>query len=143
VTDREDPDKMGRVRCTTAALGTQQTNWLYRVVPMPSLSPPVPDLGDTVAILYVEGDPHNGCYLGCLQNNLNPARDKDTLWLEVGDTSVTVERDRLQLKLREQTLTMDKRGIDIQATDVSINGKKVMVVGGQDSDGDIMTTPGY
>jgi phage baseplate assembly protein gpV len=144
VTDRDDPDDYGRVRCTTAALGGNGvTDWLIRMVPMAGISTPVPPVGAVVPILYVEGNPHQGVYLGVITNDLNPAQDKDALHVTVGDVGIVATERLVTVSLADTSLELSKTAITMKATDVTINGSKVMVVGGTDSRGDTMVSPGY
>ena len=98
VTNRDDPQALGRIKATIASQGGRtETDWLFRNLHSPLSSPPVPNIGDTVLIGYLDGDSHKGFYYGVLTNNLNPAADKDTWVLQVGASVITVTKDSIRL----------------------------------------------
>jgi len=120
VTDREDPEALGRVKVATADKGCRvESSWLFRVSPADYLSLPVPQIGTTCAIWFVGGDRHQGLYMP-LTNQLNPCKVMDNLTLSVGVITITITPDG----------NLDISG----ATGVSINGQQVATVGARDND---------
>lgn len=86
VTSNEDPLGLARIKATVSNLGAKtDTDWLYRLVPCPKISLPVPTIGETVVVGYLDGDPHKGIYLGTNQNLLNPAGPKTDFILTIGE----------------------------------------------------------
>ena len=157
VLDRDDPLGMGRVRATVASKGGRyQTDWLTREEPCSKLSLPVPKVGESVWASYTDGDPHKGAYSGVVQNNINPAADKDSLKLQVGKVILEIHPEGV-LKVsgcdRVEVIsdTTEFRGdvviegsLDIsEASSVSINGSQVATIGARDDDGDILDTKGW
>lgn len=72
VVANNDPTKRRRIRASTANLGNQiPTNWLQPLRTNPHIDPPLPKLGQTVLILWADGDGEDGYYL-VLQNDPNP-----------------------------------------------------------------------
>jgi Type VI secretion system/phage-baseplate injector OB domain len=97
VTNNEDPTGKRRVRVTLQSKGGQtETDWLYRVLDCPYDDPPLPRLGQTVMVGFIEGDPHSGVYGGIITNEPNPERKKedaekdDWRWVE-GDKKLEVQ----------------------------------------------------
>lgn len=118
VLDRNDPETKARIKVTTANLGgVSETNWLERIQPFPFLSTPVPNVGDTVLIGYLDGDPHKGVYWGVFQNRLNPADDKDSLVLVIGDVTLAIRPDSVRLTLGEALLTILPEMIELRVSD--------------------------
>lgn len=108
VTDNKDPLAMGRVKATLSELGAKtETDWLYRLIPSPLISFPVPQVGDTIAVGYFDGDPHKGFYLGLLQNNLNPAASPDSFVFLDGISSLTVTPSSITLTVGGNSYYLD------------------------------------
>lgn len=126
VTSREDPADMGRIKATTAAKGAAtDTDWLYRFS-LPGLSYPVPSLGQTVIIAYEGGNTHKGYYWP-LQNRANPAWNKDGLKLEVGQSTLEVEGDRVELTTGGVNVKIASNAVEVSgATLVTVDGPVVI-----------------
>lgn len=138
VLDNEDPSNYGRVKATVASLGAKfVTDWLLRLVPLPSASNPVPNIGDTIVIGYLDGDPHQGVYLGVVQNALNPVlAGADSLALVVGNSQISVMPDTIQLAVEDMVLTISNTG-------VTLNGQDLVTIGARDTRNDTIVTRGY
>jgi hypothetical protein len=141
VTDRNDPDGLGRVKATTAAKGgATNTDWLYRLT-LPGLSFPSPAIGQTVAIAYENGDPHKG-YYWTMQNLPNPAYTPDALRFRLGSTEVLIEQDGAVSITGFNALTINGANVTIDAGAIALNGpttisgKAAIVVGSKDTGGD-------
>jgi hypothetical protein len=95
VTNNVDPQGLRRVKVTTPQAPGIETPWLRRVLTAPHQDPPLPDIGQTVLVLSIDGDPMNGWYLTA--NNLaNPPQGKGNpvadFWdLVKGDRHLTTE----------------------------------------------------
>ena len=124
--DRNDPLELGRIKATTAAKGgATTTDWLYRLS-LPGLSYPVPPLGGSVLIAYEGGNTHKGYYWP-LQNRTNPAWKKDGLKLEVGQSTLEVEGDRVELTTGGVNVKIEGNAVDVSgATLVTVNGPVVI-----------------
>lgn len=72
VTNNQDPEGRRRVKVNTALNPGLDTPWLTRICPNPFRDAPVPTLGQTVLIFYIDGLETKGCYLP-LQNDTNPS----------------------------------------------------------------------
>jgi len=73
VTDVEDPLNLRRIKCTTESKGgLTATDWLMPVKVLPYFDPPIPPVGSSVLIAFIDNDPHDGCYLGSTINKTNP-----------------------------------------------------------------------
>jgi Type VI secretion system/phage-baseplate injector OB domain len=145
VTDRIDPLSLGRVKATVASkCARTDTDWLYRIEPMPALSLPVPRVGDTVMVTYQDGDPHKGFYCGVIQNLLNPAGLVDDLTLQVGAVLIVIKPDGTLEISGIQSLKVS--GVNVAFSDCQsfkINDKEVATLDAEDSDGDQLVTKGW
>lgn len=142
VVDVSDPLESGAIRVLLPSKPGYPSGWLKRLVPMHGLSVPAPEIGDTVLVGFVDGDQHDGFYLGIIQNQINPADDPKNWVYKIGDKvvvsftpeDVTFTLDTLKLKL-------DTLG-NIELSGVSsfkLNGKEVAVVGAGVSSGQVVT----
>ena len=95
VTNNSDPEDLRRIKVTVASKGgqTEVAGWLWRLTPDPYSDPPVPRVGQTVAVMFFDGDPHDGCYLGVLTNRPNPQRDT---YAPVLDDARSIEGDQVE-----------------------------------------------
>lgn len=120
VLDNEDPANYGRVKATVASLGAKfVTDWLLRLVPGPTGSNPVPSIGDTIVIGYLDGDPHQGVYLGVVQNELNPVlAGTDSLAVVVGTSTILATPDTIQLSVGDTVLEINEEGVTVNGEDV-------------------------
>lgn len=77
VTNNNDPDGQRRIKVALASKGGQlESNWMQRCNIAPGVDEPLPKRGQTVLVMSVEGNPHDGVWLGVITNNPNPALDK-------------------------------------------------------------------
>lgn len=101
VTENEDPTNKRRIKVTLQSKGGQvNTDWLWRSLNTPSHDPPLPKIGQTVEVSFIDGDPHKGSYGGVVMNEPNPERAKTSGvlddWLTVeGNQTVEVGGDRV------------------------------------------------
>jgi hypothetical protein len=92
-------------------------------------------VGQTVAVLFVDGNPHSGVYMGPIHNLLNPHGAVDTLMVQVGSAQILMAPDG--------AIAVIGTDINIQADNVAINGKQVATVGAPDTRGDNLTARGW
>ena len=136
-TQRLEGDPFCRIKATVAPLGAKtETDYLIRLAPANGVSCPVPNPGDTVLVLFKDGDPHEGYYIGVLTNSLNPGSDPDSLTVVNGNSTLQVSKDAIALQVGEMRLTVNDTG-------VYINDKAVTVLGGKDDRGDTLIQKGY
>lgn len=130
VSTNSDPDSLARIKVWEPSKGAKaETDWLYRVQPMSYISTPVPMVGQTVALGFIDGNPHQGVYLGTLQNFTNNVLgNPDQLVLMVGDTKLVISAGSIAIT-----------GV----TSISINGKEVATLGARDSRNDSLITKGW
>lgn len=111
VTDNNDPEGLRRIKVTLASKGAQtNTDWLYRVLFSPVVDPPLPQINQTVIVAFLEGDNHQGIYLGNTVNQVNPALDKGSVQDDYYDA---IPGDRLQKTAGQHTITT---GADLTIT---------------------------
>jgi hypothetical protein len=77
VTNCEDPLKLRRIKATTESKGgLTETDWLMPIKVLPYYDPPIPPVGSSIIIGFLDGNPHDGVYLGSTINRTNP-QDSD------------------------------------------------------------------
>lgn len=92
VTDVDDPDDLRRVKATIGAKGgVYSTDWLLRRLDAPGDDPPLPEVGQTISIEFIDGNPHQGIY-SVLVNRVNEPQDKPSAQL---DHHTRVEGERV------------------------------------------------
>lgn len=169
VADTNDPMKLQRVQVYDQAKGGKhKSGWLMRGLPFTNFSPPVPEKGDLVIFGYIMGDPHHGCYLGAVTNNVNkPAGSDDDFTITLGSakvsiaaatgdvkvetggdvtvkgTKVTVEGTD-SLTLKANTVTFQASSIDLGTPNTArLSGKDLIVKGATDTRGDAILNKGW
>lgn len=147
VADTSDPLNLGRLRAMLAPKGGNSlTDWLTRVMPWYGLSAPYLNLGDTILVAFVDGDPHKGYYLGVLQNIVNPAYDPDKLLYTFGGSQLAIDsQGSLTFVTGGCKLNITKTG-SVSFTGVknfTINGKQVATLGAKDTDQDTLVSKGW
>ena len=136
VVSTDDPMSQGRVQVALPDKGGRYTSdWLWRLTGWSGSSPQVPNLGDTVVVGFLNGDKHQGVYLGVLQNLVNPATSNDTWTFSIGSTTLTIDSDGVTIDSPKVTLTSQ--------TSVSIEGKEVATLGAKDTRNDTLVTRGW
>lgn len=78
VTNTSDPENKRRIKVSLPSSPGLESDWLRRLLPYPQVDPPLPAVGQTVLILYVDGVETNGFYLSTV-NATNPPRSKDSV----------------------------------------------------------------
>ena len=161
VADVQDPSNLGRVRVLLASNGAKSlSDWLVRLTPSKLISVPLVNVGDTVIVSFINGDPKNGVYLGVVNNIPQPpAKDlattvsvngssvlvqtfEDTT-VAVGNNIIKVDKDSITLTADQATLRLTSSTFVLSGVSTAtINGKPIMVIGGKDSRGDTMSVSG-
>lgn len=137
VTQRLPDDPYHRIKATVAALGAKfETDWLLHVTPAYGVSFPAPNPGDTVVILYEDGDTHKGYYLGLLLNAVNPGTSPDVLTVNVGNSALQMSKDAIALSVGGTALV-------ISDGSVTVNGQEVTTLGAEDTRGDTLINKGW
>lgn len=75
VTANEDPQGRRRIKVSDPVAPSLESDWVRRLQPFPGFDPPLPKVGSTVIVFYIDGVVTNGWYLQCV-NNTNPPLDK-------------------------------------------------------------------
>jgi hypothetical protein len=146
VIDNQDPLGLGRVKCIDATKGGKTTtDWLFRILPLPGFTPPLPSVGDTVLMGFIENDPHRGVYLGSLQNLVNPSLNTgQALTLKIGDVIVNIDPSGAVVIGGATGLQINSSNVEfIGASSVTINGKEIVTLGGRDTRGDTINQKGW
>lgn len=168
VADASDPLGLQRVRVYDSSKGGQYvSDWLLRVLPYTSYSPPIPKVGELVLISYILGDPHKGVYLGLVVNSNNrPVGGDDSLTVSLGGATVsitangdvsvettgkaTIKAQDIQaeatgsIKLKAATLEVDCPDVSyVNTTSFKVAGKQVVTLLGRDSNNDTIVVKGW
>jgi phage baseplate assembly protein gpV len=165
----DDPLKLQRIQVFDQAKGGRhKSGWLMRGLPFTAFSPPVPKVNDLVIFGYILGDPHYGCYLGCVVNNNNKPVGSDSdltitlgsakisIEAATGNVSVTTKGDIVAttsdgsvtvkgkvITIEGESITLKAPSISFDGSTVQLKGKDVAVVGSTDSQGDTISNKGY
>lgn len=145
VADVADPLNLGRIKALLPSKGAKTlTDWLTRLMPWHGVSAPVLTLGDTVAIAFVDGDPHQGVYLGVLQNLINPTYGADKWVYTMPKSQLAIDSEGTLVYTSGDTKMVVSPGyISFSGVNsFTLNGKEVVVVGAEDSDGDVIVNSG-
>jgi|GEM_PF-1673385 hypothetical protein len=230
VCDNSDPLNQRRIKVTPQSkAGLATTDWLAHCNPSPAMDAPIPLVGSTVYFQFLDGDPHDGVWIGITHNDTNPSdptqsdpvndcaveipgndrrtvvgeatyqvtgnRDDEVegnLTVDVGgnlaistrfgEIDLSAQENQITIKGQSQVRIEDGSGgyvvmsggvlrmgnsagqewvmggssgnqwqwnaagsaiAIVNASDVTINGKSVIVVGSTDTDGDINNNRGY
>lgn len=75
VTNNNDPENKRRVKVSSSSNPSTESDWLIRILPYPNIDPPLPEIGQTVHVDYIDGLETKGCYR-TVMNDTNPSKDK-------------------------------------------------------------------
>lgn len=124
VTSTEDALSLGRIKVTTGDKGgLSETNLLWNTAIAPGVTVPLPRIGDTIVMGFLDANPHTPVYLGTLHNLANPPVPGYTIVLP--DSAVF-------------SVIVGSTIFKVDATGVTINGKDVAVVGSKDTRNDFI-----
>lgn len=146
VANNSDPEGLHRVQVLEPAKGARSTSdWLYRLSPMSGIHLVLPQVGSTVLVGYIDGDPHNGCYLGSLVNQLNPpSHQGDRVHLMLGSSVVEVTSNTIKLSIGSTTLELSDGSLSINGlTNGTINGKQIVTIDALDDRGHRIVNKGW
>lgn len=169
VSRTDDPEKLQRVQVRDMSKGGEsESDWLYRLLPYNQYTPPIPLVGDLVVLGYIDGNPHQGVYLGVIHNSKNtPLGELPDFDMAIGGVSLTLTKAgkltargltaidiectgaaKVQaggaITLKAPSITLDSPSINFTgSSDVSINGKQIATVGAPDNRGDVITSRGW
>jgi hypothetical protein len=93
VTNIDDPENRRRIKVRLAKNPALETDWLDRQIASPYDDPPVPKVGQTVAVNFYDGDPHRGYYAGTVLNPRNNPQETDNPLI---DSARVIEGDRTE-----------------------------------------------
>ena len=93
VTNNDDPLGRRRIKVRLAKNPALETDWLDRQISSPHDDPPVPKVGQTVAVNFYDGDPHRGYYSGAILNPRNNPQDTSHPLI---DSARIIEGDRAE-----------------------------------------------
>lgn len=88
-----DPMSMRRIKVRIPEMGVSETDWLFRINITGYTDFPLPKNGATVAVAFVNGDPHKGCWFGEITNARNPSYEQSNAR---DDSFQTIPGDRMQ-----------------------------------------------
>lgn len=142
VSDTQDPLNLARVKALLPSKGSNyETDWLSRIVLNPGVLQTIVEKGDTIAVLFIDGDPHSGVYLGVLNNLVNPPQaDLETFVLGVGNSLLTVAPGSISMAVGGVSMVISDGSVKVSgASDLTINGKQVATVDATTSNGKVVT----
>jgi Type VI secretion system/phage-baseplate injector OB domain len=108
VTNTADPLQLRRIKCTTESKGgLTETDWLMALKVVPGYDPPIPPVGSSVIIGFIDGNPHDGVYLGSTINRTNPQDQAQSD--PVKDNTQTIPGDSLERIDQNMTIKVGKK----------------------------------
>jgi uncharacterized protein involved in type VI secretion and phage assembly len=152
VTEVEDPEKMGRVKCRYPHMSDTKTNWISVATIMAGPGRGLyfmPEIDDEVLIAFQQGHPNHPFVIGCLWNQVQkpPAKDRRQRIIKSKNgheisflDSTPKDGNKGAIVIRDAhgnviTLTNTKvhihsvNHIEITASSVNIMGRKVRKIG--------------
>ncbi|BAY23709.1 hypothetical protein NIES2100_35010 [Calothrix sp. NIES-2100] len=120
VTNNSDPENKRRIKVSLPSSPNLESDWLRRILPYPQIDPPLPAVGQTVLILYIDGVETNGFYLSVV-NATNPPRSKDSAQ---NDYSESIPGNRSTEINGNDDLTVNKTVTTSAAEDITIKAGK-------------------
>ncbi len=135
VTVNDDPDGKRRVKCKFAHNPQLDSYWLLRSNPSSGVDVPVPKLGDTVTVNFIQGNPNHGLYQ-VLENDINPPHKTDDELLDYSqkvEGGVFIESEKkIELKAGEK-ITITSNDIAILTINpdgtIELKGLSINVLG--------------
>jgi hypothetical protein len=124
VTENNDPTGARRIKISDPAAPAINSDWIRRALDRPNYDPPLPKIGSTVLVAFIDGDPLNGWYSVC-QNLTNAPLQKANPIIDLaerveGDTTERTDGDRIIDVGRSLTLRTDSGSRIELAADGSI-----------------------
>jgi phage baseplate assembly protein gpV len=134
VATSEDPLGLGRIQVYDQAKGGQyKSDWLFRALPFTSFTPPVPTKDDLVVFGYINGDPHQGCYVGVVVNNNNkPVGASKDFTIVLGGAKVVIEGATGRVKVEtsaDVSIVSSGGNVKVEGTNVTIKGANLTLEG--------------
>lgn len=105
VTDVDDPEELARVRVANPLNPQESTGWILQVAGYWE-TPLTPEVGDTVLVIWAEGDYRQGVYLPVRNKRNPPNEDCDPTQdyaLEVPRKAVVTVQDELTVRVDGET----------------------------------------
>ena len=129
VSDVADPLSMQRVQVQDMTKGSKsESDWLFRLLPFTSYSPPVPKVNDLVVIGYIDGNPHKGCYLGVIVNQNNkPVGGNDDLTIVLGGATVKLTSSGVLTAVGVASATIESIG-DVKVKSQTLNAEVIGLI---------------
>lgn len=145
VSDRKDPDAIGRVKVRFPTLADRESDWLPVAMPFGGSKPEahgffwVPEEGDHVVVGYENGDPKSGIVLGSIYSKAlkPPVNDRDVRMIRTTKNHVIkIEETPGSIQLltaKGQKIVLDDQSGDVHVegtTSVSIKGAQTVTIEG-------------
>lgn len=125
-TNNVDPLNMRRIKVTTEARSDElvETDWLWRVALLPGYDPPLPAVGSSVIVGFLNGDPHDGVYFGPIHNQTNLPIEQETPTLDsaqevTGHSTSRTDRN-YTLSVGQAITFQTDAGVSITVTEAGI-----------------------
>lgn len=107
VTDNNDPNNLRRIKVSLESKGgLVSTDWVMAMRLIPNLDPPLPQVGTSVIVAAIDGDPHDLVWLGPVINATNPQDDRQSD--PINDSSQMIPGDNREEIKGKSELKIDK-----------------------------------
>lgn len=115
VTDNQDPNNLRRIKVSLEGKGgLVSTDWVMAMRLIPNLDPPLPQVGTSVIVAAIDGDPHDLIWLGPVINQTNPQDDRQSD--PINDNSQTIPGDNRE-EIKGASTTVIDKSWDITTTE--------------------------
>jgi uncharacterized protein involved in type VI secretion and phage assembly len=99
VVDNKDPENKRRIRVSLPSNPGLSSYWYRQLTPFKGVDLPLPDIGQTVLVLFADGDINQGYFLA-FENATNPPQDKgnitDDYYEKIkGDKNLEISGDKI------------------------------------------------
>lgn len=107
-----DPQQRRRIKVQIPSKGITETGWLECLNIQPYADPPLPRIGTTVFVIFIDGNPHDGVWFGNSTNRRNPPAEQTD---PENDNTVTIPGDEMRAVMRNQyDLTQGDREVETE-----------------------------
>lgn len=119
VVQNEDPANLRRIKVALPSNPALSSDWIMRIQTHPFIDPPLPTIGQTVLVFFVDGLETQGCYLQ-LVNDTNPALTKEDT---IKDLSEAIPGNKVTNIKGNNSLTVEGK-ITTNADDIETSSNK-------------------
>lgn len=119
VTNNQDVEGRRRIKVALPSSPGLESDWIRRLQTQPFVDPPMPVVGQTVMLFYVDGNESNAYYLPVVNDTNPPANKADV----VNDYAETIPGERVVTVRKDDTQNIEGV-LTTNAGDIGVNSEK-------------------